>query len=217
MGLMQRTLAGALVLLAASLAHAEGIEWVARDARATAVAGGGSDALAFHVCRAALASGAVVPGKFWTSGDRGGECHIAVGGAEQAVAEFQVLAEKAGSEAAYAWVPGHATGFPQRSVIGGSSAEGQRLLVCAAVHGADGSVHAGYIEDENCVYARDGAQLAADQYLVLVTNDATVTTTDSAQPAAGGFDPGAILAGEGVAAFCALKDGACVPSLPPNF
>ena len=216
MRLINRTLAGVLVALASTLANAGGLEWVAKDTRATAVVGGGSDALTLHVCRASLASGAVVPGKFWTSGDRGGECRIADGGVEVASANFEVLAERA-VQAAYTWVPGHATSFPLRSVIGGRSAAGDRLLVCAAVHAADGSVHPGYIQDDNCTYTRDGAQLIAADYLVLATNDATVTTTDAAQAAAEGFDPAAILAGQGVAAFCATREGACVASLPTSF
>jgi hypothetical protein len=213
MHLIERTLAAALVLFATGLANAEGLQWVAQDAQATAVAGGSSDALALHVCRASLASGAVVPGKF----AMGGECRFAADGSEHGVAEFQVLAERADSAAAYVWVPGHDTSHPQRSVIGGRTADDQRLLVCAAVHADDGSLHPGYIQDDNCVYGKDGAQLASDNYLVLASNDAGIATIDSAQPAPEGFNPATILAGQGVAAFCAQHEGACASSLPSGF
>jgi hypothetical protein len=88
-------------------------------------------------------------------------------------------------------------GYPQNSVIGGGAADGQRLLVCAAVDKSDGSVHPGYIQDDNCIYGRDGAQAVAENYLVLATNDPEVTRTEEAQPALQGFDPGSILGGKG--------------------
>jgi hypothetical protein len=216
MRLMQRTLAAVLVLLASAATSAEGLEWVGRDARGTLVVGGGSDATALHVCRANLGNDVVVPGKFWTTGDRGGECRIAAGGAEQAIAAFEMLVET-GTEAAWRWVPGHAGGYPQRAVIGGRAADGEPLLVCAGIDAADASVHPGYIHDGNCVYANGGRQAVAESYLVLVTNDAAVTTAPNAQPASEGFDPQAILGGKGVAAVCAAKEGACVAALPDNF
>jgi hypothetical protein len=216
MRLKQRTLAAVLVLLASAAASAEGLEWVGRDARGTLVVGGGSDAVALHVCRASLGNDVVVPGKFWTAGDRGGECRIAAGGAELAIAAYEMLVETS-NEAAWRWVPGHATGYPQRSVVGGRGADGQRLLVCAGIDAADGSVHPGYIQDDNCLYANGGKQVTAESYLVLVTNDAAVPTTLEAQPASEGFDPQAILGGKGVAALCAAKEGACVASLPEGF
>lgn len=216
MRLMQRTLAGALVLLASAAASAEGLQWVARDAQGSLVVGGGSDAIALHVCRASLGNGAVLPGKFWTTGDRGGECRVATGAGEQAAAAFEMLVETS-NEASWRWVPGHATGYPQRSVIGGQAADGQRLLVCAAVDAGDGSVHPGYIQDGDCVYANGGSQATSRDYLVLVTNDAAVPTTAEAQPASEGFDPHGILSGKGVAAVCAAKEGACVAALPDSF
>lgn len=216
MRLMGHALLGALFCLASGLASAEGLQWVAKDARGTPVVAGGSDASPFHVCRVALDGGATVLGKFWTGGDRGGECRYAAGGREQGAANFEMLVET-DVEASYAWVPGHAMGYPQRAVIGGSAADGERLLVCAAVDPADGSVHPGYIHDENCVYGHAGAQFVADNYLVLATNDASMATTEEAQPALQGFDPGAILAGAGVAALCAKKEGACLRTLPDSF
>ncbi|WP_236599781.1 DM9 repeat-containing protein [Ramlibacter alkalitolerans] len=217
MRLMQRTLAGVLVFLASGLACADGLQWVAKDTPATLVAGGGSDALSFHVCRADVGNGVVVPGKFWTSGASGGECRIALDGQERGLAAFEVLAQRSIAEASYAWVPGHAMSYPQRSLIGGKAADGEPLLVCAAVHAADGSVHPGYIHDENCVYGKDGGQFTSANYVVLATNDAGVPTTESAQPATEGFDPGSILASAGVAALCASKEGSCLRSLPDNY
>jgi len=216
MRLMGHTLLGALFCLASGLASAEGLQWVAKDARGTPVVAGGSAATPFHVCRVTLDGGVAVPGRFWTGGDRGGECRYAADGLEQGTTSFEMLVET-DTEASYAWVPGHAMGYPQRSVIGGSAADGERLLVCAAVDPADGSVHPGYIHDENCVYGDAGAQRVADNYLVLVTNDASMATTEEMQPAQQGFDPGAILAGAGVAALCAQKEGACMRTLPANF
>jgi hypothetical protein len=217
MRMMGHALAAVLVLLAPALACAEGLDWVAKDGRGTLVVAGGSDALPLHVCRADLGSGIVVPGKFWTGGDRGGECRIAAGGREQAFAAFEMLVEAADAAATYKWVPGHATGYPQHSVIGGSAADGQRLLVCAALDKSDGSLHPGYIHDENCIYGRDGGQAVADDYLVLVTNDPEVSRTAESQAATAGFDPAGILGAQGIAAFCALKEGACVATLPATF
>ncbi|GAB3776979.1 hypothetical protein GCM10028796_55470 [Ramlibacter monticola] len=214
---MGHALAAVLVMLAPALAGAEGLDWVAKDGRGTLVVAGGSDALPLHVCRVDLGSGVVVPGKFWTGGDRGGECRVAAGGKEQGYANFEMLVEAADTEAVYRWVPGHAMGYPQNSVIGGGAADGQRLLVCAAVDKSDGSVHPGYMQDDNCIYGRDGAQAVAENYLVLATNDPEVTRTEEAQPALQGFDPGSILGGKGVAAFCARKADACVATLPANF
>jgi hypothetical protein len=99
-------------------------------------------------------------------------------------------------------------------VIGGHGADGQRTLVCAAVHAADGSVHPGYIADENCVYAVDGAAMVSENYLVLTTNDPDATTTAETQPALEGFNPGAILALGGVTSLCGLAEAICVPAVP---
>jgi hypothetical protein len=208
---MQATLAGLLVVMASGVSSAEGLAWVARDAQGTPVAGGSSDGRTFDVCRATVAAGTVVPGKFVPAT---GECRIAAGGAEQAFAEFELLVESADAQASYLWVTGHATGYPLRSVVGGQAADGQRLLVCAGLDATDGSVHPGYIQDENCVFGKDGGQFTSDDYLVLITNGASVQTTNSAQPSVGGFDPGRILGQAGVAAFCAIKDGTCAATPP---
>jgi hypothetical protein len=215
MRLMGHALAAVLVLLAPALASAEGLDWVAKDARGTLVVAGGSNALPLHVCRVDLGSGVVVPGRFWTGGDRGGECRVAAGGREQGYMEFEILVEAA-VDAAYRWVPGHATSYPQNAVIGGSAADGQRLIVCAGLD-PDGSLYPGYIHDENCVYGREGGQAVAENYLVLASNDPEVPKTEEAQPALHGFDPAGILGATGVAAFCALKEGACVTALPASF
>jgi hypothetical protein len=79
---------------------------------------------------------------------------------------------------------------------------------------ADGSVHPGYIEDDSCVYGYAGRQLLADNYLVLATSDPEVATSEEAQPATEGFDPGAILAASGLARFCAAVEGRCARALP---
>jgi hypothetical protein len=207
-----KALVGVLALCATALASAESVNWVAKDTRATLVPGGvqGTAAQPLYVCRATV--GAVVAvGKFST-GDRSGQCLVAVEGGEQAVLEYEVLAQASKSEVTYRWVPGHATGYPQQSVIGGRAADGQRTLVCAALNTGDGSVHPGYIANENCVYGLDGKALVSDNYLVLVSDDPEVATTTEAQPAVEGFDPGGILGATGVASLCGLAEGLCEPA-----
>lgn len=201
-----KALIGALVLGATGLACADGLRWAARDAGATLVPGGVAAGTPVYVCRATV--GAVVAiGKF--ASDRSGECRVAANGAEQVAVEFELLAVASKQDATFGWVPGHATGYPLNSVVGGRAADGQRTLVCAAVTTADNSVHPGFIADENCVYAADGQAKVSDNYLVLVTDDPEVTVTPEAQPSVEGFDPAAILATGAVTSLCGLADGIC--------
>lgn len=214
-----KALGAVLLLLAPALASAQGVEWVAKGTRATLVTGGamGADAVPLYVCRADLGSGVLAVGKFWTIGGNAWECRVGVGGREQSATAFEMLVESPNTEAAYRWVPGHATSYPQRSLGGGRAADGQRWLVCAAWNRTDGSLHPGYIADANCIYAADGAAVVSDTYLVLTTNDPAAPTTEEAQPALEGFDPGGILGAAGVASFCALKENACVATLPAGY
>jgi hypothetical protein len=96
-------------------------------------------------------------------------------------------------------------------VVGGKAGDGSRTLVCAAVHVADGTVHPGYIADENCVYVADGGARTSENYLVLVTDDPDVVTTAEAQPSVEGFDPNTILGIGAVTSMCGLAEGLCVP------
>jgi len=211
MRLTGKTLVGVLVLCSTGLACADGLEWAAKGTRSTLVPGGVVGTQAMNVCRATLGS-VVAIGEF--ASDRSGECRVAVGGGQQSALEFEVLAQAAKPDVSFTWVPGHATGYPVNSVVAGRAADGSRTLVCAAVDNGDGSVHPGYLADENCVYAANGSALVSDNYLVLVTDDPDVTTTGEAQPAVEGFDPGAILAIGGVASLCGLAEGICVPPVP---
>jgi hypothetical protein len=208
------TVAGVLVCLASAVASAEGVDWVAKGAQGTLVAGGrDAQGVTLNVCRAKVGVG-VVLGKFWTSGEHAWECRAGTGGAEQTFSEFDVLVTATGTEATSKWVPGHATSYPQHAVVAGEAADGARWLVCAGLNLADDSVHPGYIYDENCVYASGGRPAAAETYLVLASNDPEEATTAEAQPALEGFDPASILGVKGFAAFCGLGEGLCAPALP---
>jgi hypothetical protein len=212
---MGKTLAAGVLMLASALASAESVGWLEKGASGTLVAGGrGADGTTLYVCRAVAADGSPALGQVAMSGERAGECQVAAQGQEQVLGSFDLLVETGGTQGVYRWVPGHATGYPQRSVIAGRSEDGRRWLVCAALHLADGSVHPGSIQDDNCVYAYGGRQQVAENYLVLASNDPEATTTEEAQPAAEGFDPGAILAAGGIARFCALVEGHCARALP---
>jgi hypothetical protein len=211
MRLTGKALIGVLVLSATGLACAGSVEWTAKGTRATLVPGGVVGTQALNVCRATLGT-VVAIGEFGS--DRSGECRVAVAGQQQSAVEFELLAEAAKPDVSFTWVPGHAMGYPQNSVVGGHAADGSRTLVCAAVHKADGSVHPGYIADENCVYAVNGKAMTSENYLVLVTDDPDVTSTEESQPATEGFDPNAILALGGVPSLCALAQGICVPPAP---
>ena len=201
-----KALIGVLVLCASGLAAADSLEWVAGDTRPTLVPGGVTGTLALNVCRATVGS-VVAVGEYGS--DRTGECRVVVGGRLQSALQFELLAQVSKAEVGFTWVPGHAMGYPQWSVVGGRAADGSRTLVCAAVHLADGSVHPGYIADENCVYSANGSARVADNYLVLVSDDPAVAATEEAQPAMEGFDPNAILGVAGVTSLCAMAQGLC--------
>jgi hypothetical protein len=209
------TLAGALLALASAMASAEGVDWVAKGTEGALVAGGrDAQGVTLRVCRAITASSVLV-GQFWTEGDRAWECHVGAEGGEQVFSDFDMLVVASKADVASRWVPGHATSYPQHSLIAGQgNQDGGRWLVCAALNLSDNSVHPGYIYDENCVYAAGGRQAAAETYLVLASNDPEEATTAEAQPALEGFDPGAILRVSGFAAFCALGEGLCAAALP---
>jgi hypothetical protein len=169
-----------------------------------------------HLCRAKADSGTLVLGEFQTTGDHAWECHAGSAGADHAYSEFDMLVEASKPDVTYKWVPGHATSYPQHSVVAGEvDNDGGRWLVCTAVNLSDNSVHPGYIYDENCVYAFGGRQATAENYLVLASNDPEEATTVEAQPALEGFDPAAILGTQAVAGFCAGNEGICAPALPP--
>jgi hypothetical protein len=211
-----RTVAGILVAVAATMASAEGVDWVPKGTDATLVAGGrNAQGGTLNVCRA-ITDTSVLIGKFWKDGDHAWECHVGAGGSEQVFTTFDMLAAASKADVTFKWVPGHATSYPLHSVVAGQAPDnGGHWLVCAALNLADNSVHPGYIYDENCVYAYGGRQAAAETYLVLASNDPEEATTAEAQPALEGFDPGAILGVKGVAAFCALGQDLCAPALPP--
>ena len=210
------TLAGILVCLASGLASAEGVDWVAKGTQAALVpAGRDAEGVTLHLCRVNRDAGAVVLGKFWTTGDTAWQCHVGTAGTEQVFAEFDMLVAASKGDVTTTWVPGHATSYPQHAVVAGQmDKEGGRWLACAALNLADNSVHPGYIYDENCVYAFGGRQAIAENYLVLASNDPEEATTGEAQPALEGFDPGAILGTTAVTAFCGLGEGLCAPALP---
>ena len=210
------TLAGVLLALAATMASAEGVDWVPKGTNAALVAGGrDAQGATLNVCRA-ITDTSVLIGQFWQDGEHAWECHVGAGGSEQVFTTFDMLAAAGKADVAFKWVPGHATSYPQHSLVAGqaATADGGHWLVCAALNLADNSVHPGYIYDENCVYANGGRQAAAETYLVLASNDPEEATTPEAQPALEGFDPGAILGVKGIAAFCALGEGLCAAALP---
>jgi hypothetical protein len=211
MDLTGKTLIGVLVLCATGLACADGVEWAAKGTRATLVAGGVVGTQALNVCRATVGS-VVAIGE--VASDRSGECRVAVGGKQQSALEFEVLAQAAKPDVSFAWMPGHAMGYPLNSLVGGHAADGSRTIVCAGAHKADGSVHPGYIADENCIYSVNGSAMTSENYLVLVTDDPDATTTGEAQPSVEGFDPNAILAIGGITSLCGLAEGICVPPVP---
>ena len=216
MRLAANTLAGILVCLASGLASAEGVDWVAKGTNAAPVAGGrDAQGATLHVCRAKGAGDAVVLGEFQTGGEHPWECHAGSAGADHVYTDFDMLVEASMADVTYKWVPGHATSYPQHSVVAGAVADGGgRWLVCAAANLSDNSVHPGYIYDENCVYSFGGRQAVAENYLVLASNDPEEATTVEAQPALEGFDPAAILGSKAVAGFCAGNEGICAPALP---
>ena len=77
----RKALIGGLLLGAAGLASADGLQWAPRDTRATLVPGGVAGGSPFYVCRATVGS-VVAIGQF--ASDRSGECRVAVAGVEQA-------------------------------------------------------------------------------------------------------------------------------------
>ncbi|MEJ8835804.1 DM9 repeat-containing protein [Ramlibacter sp. AN1133] len=211
MRLTGKALIGILVLGATGLACADGLKWEPKATRATLVPAGVVGGQALNVCRATIGT-LVAVGEFGS--DRSGECRVAVAGQQQSVLEFEVLAQALKPDVGFSWVPGHATGYPMGSVIGGVAGDGRRTLVCAAVQTSDGTVHPGFIADDNCVYTADGVARMSENYLVLVSDDPDVTTSAEAQPAMEGFDPGAILAIGGVTSLCGLAEGICAQPLP---
>jgi len=214
---LRRHILGLLALLASTLAAAQGVAWAPRDAGGIlTVAGRSADAAPLFTCRAILGPGTTAPGRFWTSGDHAGQCRIAVAGREQSAPDFEMLVQAASPQVSVRWIPGHAMSYPRHALVGGHGAGGRRWLVCAAWNGADDSMQPGSITDGNCIYARDGGEATAETYLVLVTNDPALDTTAEAQPAAEGFDPGAILALRGVAGFCVLAEGSCARTPPAD-
>jgi len=212
MRLAGSTFAGILFCLASGLASAGGVDWVVKGTEAALIPAGRDAAGAMlHLCRAPT----MLLGKFWTSGAGAGQCHVGTPAGEQVYEEFDMLVEASKPDVAYKWVPGHATSYPQHSVVAGLlDASGGRSLVCAALNAADNSVHPGYISDENCVYALNGRQVVAENYLVLASNDPEEATTQEAQPALEGFDPRAILGAAAITAFCGTREGLCAPALP---
>ncbi|HEX2616151.1 MAG TPA: DM9 repeat-containing protein, partial [Flavobacteriales bacterium] len=154
MRLAASTLAGIVVCLASGLASAEGVDWVAKGSNNAALIPAGRDAqgVTLHLCRVNGDAGAVVLGKFWTAGADAWQCHVGTANKEQVFAEFDMLVQASKAEVTYKWVPGHATSYPQHSVVAGQvDKEGGRWLACAALNLADNSINPGYIFDENCV------------------------------------------------------------------
>ena len=135
MRLAASTLAGILVCLASGLAAAEGVDWVAKGTSATLIpAGRDAQGMTLHLCRVNRDAGAVVLGKFWTAGADAWQCHVGTDGKEQVFAEFDMLVQASKAEVTYKWVPGHATSYPQHSVVAGQvDKEGGRWLACARV------------------------------------------------------------------------------------
>jgi len=216
MRLAGNTLAGILVCLASGLAGAEGVDWVAKGINAAPIAAGrDAEGTALHVCRVNGAGGTVVLGEFQTTGEHPWECHAGTGGAAQTYTDFDMLVEAGNADVAYRWVPGHATGYPQHSVVAGQLPDNAgRWLVCTAVNLSDNTMHPGYIYDENCVYAAGGRQAMAENYLVLASNDPQEATTPEAQPALEGFNPAGILGTAAVKDFCGTSEGLCAATLP---